>query len=415
MIECRCIDVASHDGGEGGAGEGGGGEGGAGEGRSGEGGGGEGGSIPFLAVTEPRDSDDPEAGDVSWNFWLTHMRIGFGVFLAEALVVALYLAMTSTGEHRGVLWIMVTSWITLGIVNLTTTPKVARNAGFRVKFSVAWTVTAALAAGGVAYLDGGLRSPLVLLLFLPISYAAWAFTPGAAAACGCASILSCGFLTLEKSQSVSGSAALILFAVLAGATVLSVSAALNRVRRERREAALALRIAELAATDELTGCVVRRVFRQRLVEEIARSRRHGHDLSLMMIDVDNFKSVNDTYGHLVGDNVLAALGAALRSEVRGFDIVCRLGGDEFAVLMPDTVPGTARSLAERLRAQIRTVAEVPVTLSIGISGFDRAGSLPDQIVDDADFALYQAKRAGRNAVFTYALGGDRTRERAPLR
>jgi diguanylate cyclase (GGDEF)-like protein len=151
-------------------------------------------------------------------------------------------------------------------------------------------------------------------------------------------------------------------------------------------------------TDGLTGCAVHRVFHQRFEEEIARSLRNGHPLSLMMIDVDSFKAVNDTYGHLVGDHVLAAIGQALRQQSRSFDLVGRLGGDEFAVLMPDTEPSAALALAERIRLEAAAGLEVPVTLSIGVSGLDLSEPTVEHMLDDADFSLYQVKGAGRDGV-----------------
>jgi diguanylate cyclase (GGDEF)-like protein len=126
--------------------------------------------------------------------------------------------------------------------------------------------------------------------------------------------------------------------------------------------------------------------------------RHDRSLSLMMIDVDRFKSVNDTYGHVVGDRVLAAVGAVLRTDVRTFDMVGRLGGDEFAVVLPDTEPSDAVALAERIRRDLRGSVEVPVTISAGVSGLDRSVPTVEQMFDDADFALYEVKRTGRDAV-----------------
>lgn len=341
-------------------------------------------------------SEDLDDAGVSRTFWLTHMRIGFGVFLAESVAVAVYLGSTPDGPHRATLWITVALWALLGTVNLAVTPWVARRS-WRSRFSVTWTVLSACAVAGVARLDGGVGSPLVLLLFLPISYAAWAFSPSAAAACGVASLMAAACLAAVTTGAAPHVTPMLL-AVLAGATVLSVAAARNRVRREEREAALARRVAELASTDELTGCAVRRVFHERLAHEITRARRHGYPLTLMMIDVDHFKKVNDNFGHLVGDHVLAAVGAVLREQTRQVDLASRIGGDEFAVLMPDTEPEAAVALAARIRDAMTRSAEVPVTVSIGISGLDPTNPTTEQLLDAADFALYQVKRSGRDGV-----------------
>jgi diguanylate cyclase (GGDEF)-like protein len=193
-----------------------------------------------------------------------------------------------------------------------------------------------------------------------------AFTPWIVGACGVATLVSAAFVWMIGADTrFSAEGALVLFAVLAGSSALSVAASVNRVRREGHERILAERVTELATTDGLTGCVVRQMFHQRFEEEVARSMRNDHPLSLIMIDVDRFKAVNDTYGHLVGDHVLAGVGTALRSHTRRFDLVGRLGGDEFAVLMPDTEVTVAAALAERIRRQASSGLEVPITLSLG--------------------------------------------------
>ena len=222
------------------------------------------------------------------------MGIGFGVFLSEALVVMFYLGLTPRGPHRPVLWTMAVSWFVFGLIGLLLAPSIAKTK-WRLQFSASWTILAALAVGGMASVDGGLDSPTVLLLFLPVAYAALAFPPRITAICGVTTFASVALVALaDTNVQVSLEQLLLLAAVLAGASLLSISAASNRTRREHRERLLTEQIAELATLDDLTGCSVRRVFRQRLAEEIARSMRHGHPLSLMMIDVDKFKSVNDT-------------------------------------------------------------------------------------------------------------------------
>jgi diguanylate cyclase (GGDEF)-like protein len=117
-----------------------------------------------------------------------------------------------------------------------------------------------------------------------------------------------------------------------------------------------------------------------------------------MVDVDDFKVVNDTYGHLVGDHVLASIGKVLRTDTRAFETVGRLGGDEFAVLLPDTMLAEAVTVAERLRSESIKAVEVPVTLSVGISGLDLSSPTAERMLDDADFALYQVKHAGRDGI-----------------
>jgi diguanylate cyclase (GGDEF)-like protein len=340
---------------------------------------------------------DPKT-DIHRHFWLRHMRIGFGIFLGETIFVLVYLGITPHGPHRTVLWIVAVAWFGCAAANLLLAPRLS-SWSRRAQFSAFWNILAAFAVGGVATLDGGLSSPLILLLFLPAAYAALAFTPPMAAACGVATLASAAFVWMTAARpTISGEYAVMLFAVLGGSLVLSVASSVNRVNREHNEQQLVERIAELAMTDGLTGCAVHRVFHQRFEEEIARSLRNGHPLSLMMIDVDSFKAVNDTYGHLVGDHVLSAIGAVLRTQTRSFDLVGRLGGDEFAVLMPDTEPTAAVALAERIRLEAAAGLEVPVTLSVGVSGLDRSEPTVEHMLDDADFSLYQVKGSGRDGV-----------------
>lgn len=162
----------------------------------------------------------------------------------------------------------------------------------------------------------------------------------------------------------------------------------------------------MASVDELTGCAVRRVLRQRVEEEIARSLRNGSPLSLLMIDVDQFKSVNDTFGHVVGDHVLAGIGSVLRNNGRAFDLVSRIGGDEFALLLPDTDVPNAVNVAERIQRELPAAVEVPVTLSIGVGGLDRSTPTGEHLMDDADFALYQVKRSGRDSIAIHRSEGS---------
>ncbi|HVA02883.1 MAG TPA: GGDEF domain-containing protein [Acidimicrobiales bacterium] len=348
-------------------------------------------------------SADP-GSEIQRVFWLRHMRTGFGVFIGETVLVMLYLALTPHGPHRPVLWLIAGFWLAFGLLSLFVAPSLASRS-WRIRFSATWTIVAALAVGGVASLDGGLVSPVLYLLFLPIAFAALAFTPFVAGLCGVATLASAGLVVvIDPHIEVAPDGVVVLFAVLAGASVLSVAASVNRTFREHHEQVLAAQVAVLAATDGLTGCAVHRVFHQRFEEEISRSMRHGHPLSLLIIDVDHFKAVNDTYGHLVGDHVLAAIGAVLRAHVRSFDLVGRLGGDEFAVLMPHTEPADAGALANRICREASSVLEVPVTLSIGVSGLDRGMATAEHMRDEADFALYEVKGAGRDGV---AVRGSR--------
>jgi diguanylate cyclase (GGDEF)-like protein len=174
----------------------------------------------------------------------------------------------------------------------------------------------------------------------------------------------------------------------------------------RRITSYARELMRLATTDPLTGALNRRSFLDRADAEIDRAKRYSRALSVMMIDADHFKRVNDTYGHGGGDAVLKRLVSAISESLRASDILGRLGGEEFAILLPDTAHDVATSLAERLCAKIAALETnhrdsiIRFTVSIGVAPVDPTlGSLQPSL-DLADLALYEAKSQGRNRVVT---------------
>ena len=163
------------------------------------------------------------------------------------------------------------------------------------------------------------------------------------------------------------------------------------------------RLEELATTDELTGLWNRRHFIEMIQQECRRAARSGADLALVMLDLDHFKVVNDTYGHAFGDRVLAATASIIRGAARTTDVVARYGGEEFMMLMPETASDEAVHPAERIRILIarEPVSDgthaVGITASLGISALkDGSPNDPDHLIRRADEALYAAKQAGRN-------------------
>ncbi|MFP3899165.1 MAG: diguanylate cyclase [Dehalococcoidia bacterium] len=167
-------------------------------------------------------------------------------------------------------------------------------------------------------------------------------------------------------------------------------------------AQLYARAEQRARIDELTGLFNRRHFEERLKEEISRHSRYGEAFSVLIIDLDNFKTYNDIYGHPSGDTLLNHVGRIIKGSVREADQAFRYGGDEFAALLPHTTMEDARVVAERLREQIETRMKeksVAVTCSIGLSGYPSDGAIPGELVTVADTALYYAKRTGGNRVY----------------
>jgi diguanylate cyclase (GGDEF)-like protein len=177
------------------------------------------------------------------------------------------------------------------------------------------------------------------------------------------------------------------------------------------------KVSEQAVTDELTGLPNNRAFRETIDREASRAERFGHELSLIILDVDNFKSVNDTYGHLQGDEVLRLIGKLLLEEPRAIDEPARYGGEEFVIALPETGTDGAVEMAERIRERLEEEAiplldgsgVLKVTASFGTATVPLSAANVRQLFAAADDALYEAKRSGKNRVVTaperVAVGG----------
>jgi diguanylate cyclase (GGDEF)-like protein len=162
------------------------------------------------------------------------------------------------------------------------------------------------------------------------------------------------------------------------------------------------RVKQLAYLDGLTGIFNRRFFELRILEEIDRARRFEAGMAVLMADIDQFKRLNDEFGHLLGDEVLRQVSSLFSQQLRKIDVVCRYGGEEFAILLSQTNPQHALAVAEKLRRLVETwqfpgVAR-PVTISTGIATFPNHGTTRDELVKAADSGLYAAKQGGRNRV-----------------
>jgi diguanylate cyclase (GGDEF)-like protein len=165
----------------------------------------------------------------------------------------------------------------------------------------------------------------------------------------------------------------------------------------------------MAVTDGLTGLYNHREFYQSLRRELERARRYRHTLTLLMIDVDDFKRFNDRFGHPAGDTALRMIGELLRKCARTTDIIARYGGEEFAIILPESTPGGALMVAERIKSEIaghnfiqKASEPVHLTVSIGIYSSESGDVSEDQMVSFADEASYSAKKAGKNQVVVKA-------------
>ncbi len=162
------------------------------------------------------------------------------------------------------------------------------------------------------------------------------------------------------------------------------------------------KVRQLAFLDGLTGIFNRRYFETRIAEEIERAQRYQNELSVIMIDIDNFKKLNDEFGHLLGDEALRQVSAIFLQNLRKVDIACRYGGEEFVIVAPQTSGEHAQAVAEKLRKVVEGWSfpgvPRPVTMTAGVASYPANGTTRDELVKAADGALYVAKQAGRNRV-----------------
>jgi diguanylate cyclase (GGDEF)-like protein len=183
----------------------------------------------------------------------------------------------------------------------------------------------------------------------------------------------------------------------------------RRIERNEKE------LHELATHDGLTGLYNHRVFYSMMEEELARSGRYKHSFSLLMVDIDHFKQVNDTYGHRAGDTILHDLSKRLLGRMRSIDRICRYGGEEISVMLLETDNPTAKTIAEELRVlveqepfKIDTGQRISIKVSIGLATFPDHAEDVSLLVANADTALYEAKESGRNRVCVYQAQGTAT-------
>jgi len=156
---------------------------------------------------------------------------------------------------------------------------------------------------------------------------------------------------------------------------------------------------EMARIDDLTGLHNRRSLNEMITSEIKRCMRYGGVFSLIILDIDTLKPVNDTYGHLAGDEYIKQVGSIIQKAIRSTDRAFRYGGDEFSILLPQTAAGDATIVAERVRQQLASItgkAGTPITCSLGVASWPSNGPDANDLINAADKALYHAKRYGRN-------------------
>jgi diguanylate cyclase (GGDEF)-like protein len=191
---------------------------------------------------------------------------------------------------------------------------------------------------------------------------------------------------------------LILFSFFVMITLL-LSSLRNSILLER----------EYSRTDYLTGAANARLFSELASLEIERLRRYGRSFSLAYFDIDDFKNINDRYGHSTGDEVLRSVASCVKQHLRKTDLVARLGGDEFALLLPETDQASARQVLQKIQSMLLEEMHThdwPITFSIGVITCKRAPHTPDELVKMADESMYSVKRAGKNAIKYIEFTGE---------
>jgi diguanylate cyclase (GGDEF)-like protein len=260
------------------------------------------------------------------------------------------------------------------------------------------------AMGWVDYLTGTDLS-ITLVYLPPIVAAAWWL--GTASALGVA--LVAGVAVMAAEIAGHGIAAIWIWNALTAIVVfIGVAWLVARIRRDRDRmgemnaslAGLLEAEQQLARTDPLTGLPNSRCFMDMLEQELARSRRTGDPVAVAYVDVDDFKSVNDLFGHLPGDALLRTIGASIGAAIRGGDAVARLGGDEFGLLFRNSSPDAIHAVGERIVASIEQLRQqYPGTMlgvSVGIVHLSRVDRQAEEVVRLADEAMYRAKALGRS-------------------
>ena len=329
------------------------------------------------AQAEPRHSVDPELRAV-----LPSIPAGALITLLVGIAATPYLAATWDDPHRGAIAVILALGVLgAGLVLLLPRERLL-GSRFRDPFFVSWTALDGALIAAAAILDGGVTSPFTVLLFLTQAWAGVFYPVRLMVVAASINLLALTTIAVVGG-SVGVTATMFEAAALIGAAIMCAWQASN-VTAQRGELARASR------SDSLTGCLNRRGFEERLAKEVQRAKRDGVSFALVVVDLDNFKQVNDARGHAAGDAMLVEIVAKMSEVTRGMDTIGRLGGDEFALLFPGAT-------SERLRPIERRVTEAVtpcLPCSLGAACFPDHGSEAAELLNSADQKMYRNKGRG---------------------
>jgi diguanylate cyclase (GGDEF)-like protein len=320
-----------------------------------------------------------------------YLLLGAVTSVLASISALVYLVATPPRPDRGLLYVSVSLGIVLGALCALVVRRCVGTRWETTAFLV-WSVATILLIYGAAQVDGGAESPIGWLLILPVVYASINYPVWATGVMATGALLAALGLMLFANDWSGADWFRVLFIITFD--VMALSSAINRQAYAIAEQQLTI----VAMHDGLTGCLNNAAFRERLGVEEARARRSGRSFSLVMCDADNFKTINDTLGHDVGDETLRAFGRLLMNAARAGDDVARIGGDEFSIILTDTDGAQAQAVARRLHDALRA-ATLPAraTLSLGMATWLGGDESSMATLQRADEAMYEAKR----------LGGDR--------
>lgn len=330
------------------------------------------------------------ARDPLGGFWRGHVRLGVLSTAVCALIGMGYSLATLDAPNRGIM-------IAVALLALATCPLILSKPGTRVftgphreAWLYAWSASLLLAVTAASMLDGGARSPLARLFSASLVFTASGFGRRGALVMGASTVGGYLLTTLAGSPGpwhvVLTVCALV---VIAATCTLTAGRLLLSLKAQQR---LTEQLAVRAARDGLTGLLNHSTLIDHLDLEVTRAHREARELGFIMMDLDDFKGTNDTYGHVAADELLTAIGAELTRSVRPYDLVGRVGGDEFAIVVPDTDEAETRQLAERVRRRLNAVGSpLGVDVSVGVASLQRHEDAR-MLRKRADEALYVAKR-----------------------